>query len=324
LKPEEIREQLLDLPEVAAWPEMANTFERALNHPKRVWEWCLLACQAVGGDLSVVTPGAAAALCMMLGITLVDDMLDDDPRGLHLQIGWAATANLALAFQAAAFRLIASTAVPSERRVVLLDCLAEMALATAFGQNMDMQNLAGEDNYWKIVRAKSTPFYAALMYIGAVLGQATPEVAARLRHFGVLSGEVVQLHDDLNDAMQSPANPDWGAAVRRMNRNSSLILYALTANHPEREAFRSLLPQIAAEPCSAALRSAQQILIRCGAVSYCLYHVVKRYEAARQLLDRTPLVDPAPVRRVLAQHVKPLIGLLERLSVAVPPELAAI
>jgi len=59
---------------------------------------------------------------------------------------------------------------------------------------------------------------------------------AALTKVGALVGETQQLHDDLDDALAVPAQPDW-----RRPRNNLLTLYALTVDHPERERFIELL-----------------------------------------------------------------------------------
>ena len=46
-------------------------------------------------------------LCLQLSIMLVDDILDDDPRGFQIDKGPGWAANLALALQSAAVRLVA-------------------------------------------------------------------------------------------------------------------------------------------------------------------------------------------------------------------------
>src|SRR3990170_2910272 len=204
---EDIQACILALPEVAAWPEMAGTFERSSSTPHSDWSLPGMACQAVGGDEAAAIPGPAA--------------------------------NLALAWQAAAFRLVEQAHVSVERRSAVVASLAGMALTTALGQQWDAQNLAGEDNYWKVVRAKSTPFYAAALHVGALLGGAEAGVADGLRGVGVLIGEVIQIQDDLLDAFQTPANPDW-----RQGRNNLLLLYALTAQHPAHTQFLELLSRI--------------------------------------------------------------------------------
>jgi geranylgeranyl pyrophosphate synthase len=272
---ESIRAHVLALPEVAAWPEIVSLFEGAACKPRPSWNLPALACQAVGGAVAVATPGTAAVACMQISIILVDDMLDEDPRGEHLRSGSDPTANLALAFQAAAYRVVEQAIADAERRAAVIASLALLALGTAQGQHWDVQNLEGEANYWKVVRAKTTPLYSAALHIGALLGNATGAVATGLRDFGVLFGELIQIRDDLFDAFQTPANPDW-----TLGRNSMFTLYARTAEHPDSARFVDLLPRID-DP--QALREAQQILIRCGAVSHCVYHLFKRHREARQL-----------------------------------------
>jgi hypothetical protein len=143
-----ITAHVLALPEVAAWPAMAGIFVQAEGKPRPDWNLPVLACQAVGGDASAAAPGGAAIACLQISIILVDDMLDEDPRGEHLRRGSGPTANLALAFQAAALRVVEQAAVDAERRAAIIACLAGAALATALGQEWDIQNLDGEENYW--------------------------------------------------------------------------------------------------------------------------------------------------------------------------------
>jgi geranylgeranyl pyrophosphate synthase len=305
---------VLDLPEVAAWPEMANTFDYAMTqHRIKLWEFPLLACQAVGSEVSAAVPGAASVSCLQLSLMLVDDMLDEDPRGMYHQFGRAATANLAFAFQSAAFCVVEQAPVEIAQHAVICASLARMTLAVAFGQHLDAQNLAGEEGYWKIAETKSAPYFGTALQIGALLGKASPDVAKSLYDLGFLVGVNVNIYDDLVDALQSPAVPDW-----KQRRNNLAILYALTADHPERAQFEALRTQV---DDSQALEAAQQILIRCGAISYCVYHIVKRHQAAVRLLDSIPLADPEPLRGLIDGQIKPLIALLESVGTAIPPEL---
>jgi geranylgeranyl pyrophosphate synthase len=301
---EEVKAQVLKLPEVAAWTEMAGFFERAVDESHAKWEFPLLACQSVGSEALAAVPGAAAIACMQCALVLVDDLLDEDPRGIHHQIGQAAAANLAFAFQAAAFRVIEEIPMEAERQAAVSASLARMALASAFGQNLDAQNLSGEENYWQVAQAKSATCFGAAFHIGALLGGASPEVAERLYDFGFLVGEVIQIYDDLADALRSPASPDW-----KQGRNNLAILYALTAHHSDRAQLEALISET---DDLQALEAAQQILIRRGAVSYCAYHVIKRHQTARQILDGTSLADPTPLLDLLSLQREPLVTLLEK------------
>ncbi|MEK7785080.1 MAG: polyprenyl synthetase family protein, partial [Chloroflexota bacterium] len=147
------------MPEVATWPELASFLEEAEDKSRLDWSLPIIACQAVGGEPAQAIPGSAAIVCMQVSIILVDDILDDDPRGHHLRVGAGPAANLALALQMLAFRAIEQAVDNLERRTAVTASLTWLALATAFGQQLDAQNLKDEENYWRLVKAKSTPFY---------------------------------------------------------------------------------------------------------------------------------------------------------------------
>jgi geranylgeranyl diphosphate synthase, type I len=310
---DQIKAIIFALPEFSAWPEMAAVFARTNGSLSREWELPWLACQAVGGTVEAALPGAAALACIQLSIVLVDDMLDDDPRGDYHHLGYGPTANLALAYQAAAFALVKSAPVDGEGRAGLAGWLAHIGLGTALGQYHDAHNAGDEAAYWQVVRGKSGPFYGAALAMGALLGGASQDVIERLNDLGILLGETSQIFDDLSDALRSPARPDW-----QHGRNNLLILYALTANYADRARFEACLPQVE-DP--AILREAQQILLSCGAVSYCALQAARRYRAAQQLLASLPLINPEPLAEGLRRQCRPLEALFEAAGAALPAEL---
>jgi geranylgeranyl pyrophosphate synthase len=313
----DIVELVLELPEVAAWPEMADIFGYAMTeHRIKLWEFPVLACQAVGGEEASALPAAAAISCLQLGLILIDDMLDSDPRGAYRELGHAAAANMAFAFQAAAFRALTDAPVEKARRDALCAVLAQMTLTVALGQYLDARNLDTEDEYWRVAETKSAPYFGSALQLGALLGGASPDAAKPLYDIGFLVGVGINIYDDMMDALATPAKPDWG-----LGRNNLAILYALTADHPERAELEALRAQV---DDAQMLDAAQRILIRCGAISYCVYHIIQRHQAARQLLNSIPLPDPQPLRGLLADQSEPLVRLLESVGVAIPPELGAV
>jgi len=310
---DQIKAVIFALPEFAAWPEMALVFQRTNGSISKECELPWLACQAVGGTPEAALPGTAAMVCMQLSIVLVDDMLDDDPRGAYHEFGYGPTANLALAYQAAAFTLIKTAAVSAEQRAQLAEWLAHIGLGTALGQYRDAHNAGDEAAYWQVVRGKSAPFYGAGLALGAVLGGAGQDVVERLNELGFLFGELAQIYDDLGDALRSPARPDW-----QRGHNNLPILYALTAKYPERARFETLLAQVEDADC---LREAQQILVTSGAVSYCAFQATRRYRAAHQLLASLPLAYPGPLLAGLKEQSQPLVALFRAAGAEPPPDL---
>jgi geranylgeranyl pyrophosphate synthase len=307
-----MKQRILAIPEVAAWPQMVGIIDRATHQQYRsLWDYSFIACRAVGGIEEAAVPGAAAIFCSLASIHLVDDMLDEDPRGEHHVLGVGNAANLALAFQAAAQSVLDEASQDPEIRAALQVSLARMSLATAFGQNLDARELSTEEEYWHTVEAKSPPLFGAAFHLGARFGGAPAEVADALERLGGVVALFIQVSDDLLDAMKVPAGADW-----QRRHNSLPILYALTAEHPERERFDDLSARAASDP--EALAEAQKILLGCGAVSYCALKLIELSRQAREILASIPLRDPDPIRKLLDHQIKPLDRLFRSVGVDTP------
>lgn len=302
----------LQQPEVADWPAMQTVWQ---HYAKRPGSWRLpeLACRAVGGRGDGLMTLVTAVACSYISIVLVDDILDDDPKGLYRQMGAGVAANLALAFQAVAYRMVQE--METDTVPLMLAELIYLNLKTAQGQHLDVQDSLGEAHYWATVEAKSMPYYGAGFYLGALAGGVDTAVASQLRQFGQLIGKLIQVSDDLADAYQTPACPDW-----QRGGGNLAILYARLADHPGKARFEALLSQIS-DP--AALEEAQQILLHSGAASYCVYHMVQIAQEARTVLDACPIAQPALLQQFLAERVAHLFELLEENNMPLPGELAA-
>lgn len=310
---QQITNILSALPELQDFPEILTVFEHLDPGPRPDWELPILACLAVGGTEEQALAGSAAIACLQISIILVDDMLDDDPRGEFRNRGYGQTANLAVAFQAAALRVIDSSSRSERTKGAASSCLAYVASATAAGQNLDAMNLEGEENYWRVIRAKSTPFYGGALQIGAILGGAPSDISKQFYRIGVVIGEIIQIEDDLNDAFEIPANPDW-----QQGRNNLLLLYASSADHVDRERFISLKSQVDDEPL---LLEAQKLLISSGALSYAAFHLIEKYRYAKELLSSMALENPIPLEKVLDDYALSLVGFLEKSGLDIPKTL---
>lgn len=291
---------LLNLPSISLWPELHMILKRAANNRDHNWQLPLIACDAVGGNMADAIPAMAAIACLQLSIILIDDMLDADPRGEHHRVGTPTAANLAVALQAMALEVLEQKDIcihPASLSAAIRS-INYTALITALGQNLDAQNPTDEITYWKVVEVKSAPFFGAAFYIGALLGGASLEMAEQLKCFGHLYGEMIQVYDDLHDTMAVPANPDW-----LLGRSPLPILFAQVVNHPDQVRFLELRRSIL-NPES--LTEAQAILVRCGAVSYGIYHLLHRYHQARTLLSTMSLPEPNGLDALLKEQIQPV------------------
>jgi geranylgeranyl pyrophosphate synthase len=234
-------------------------------------------------------------------------MLDADPRGDHHRLGMPAASNMACAFQSAALHCAARCTQEHDARSIILDSFNEMFLFTAFGQFLDTRPSANESAYWRIAKTKSSPFFGTALQVGALAGDGTREIAEQMRQLGCIYGEMIQIHDDMHDAMETPANPDW-----LQTRSPLPILFASLVNHPEQKRFLALKENIL-DP--SALEEAQEILIRCGAISYCADQIVQKHHTAKRLLSDIPLENHAPISSLLDEIIAPVHKLLDACSV---------
>ncbi len=286
------------------WPYMQKLINRARANKPHNWQLPFVTCEAVGGELEEAVPGAAAIACLQISILLIDDLLDEDPRGEYHNLGTAQTANLAAGFQAVGLDAVSKCDAKPQTKLLILQHLNQMLLTTTFGQHLDIHNPSNELDYWKLVRTKSTPFFSTAFYIGALLGQATEIVTKNIRHLGELYGEMIQIHDDINDVLAVPANPDW-----IMGRLPLPLLFAQVVKHPERERFINLRSEITNPD---ALREAQTILIRCGAISYSIAHLIERHNKMQKLLESTSLIHRQQLSGLLQTVIEPVNRLLEK------------
>jgi geranylgeranyl diphosphate synthase type I len=312
LRFEQLKARLRGLPRVASWPEMLELIERAGHRDDllSVLDFPVVACQAVGGAAEAALQGAAAVFCSLVSIHLVDDLLDDDPAGDFRRFGAGAAANLALAFQAAGHEMFDDSEIAPAVRAELHACLARMTLATAFGQHLDSREVGCEAEYWQVVGAKTPPLFGAALRLGALVGGAPAATAGELDCLGQVLGKLVQVSDDLGDALKQPARPDW-----QRRANNLAILYAMIADHPGRERFLALS---AASHDPLALAAAQKLLVASGAVSYCSFKMLELSREARGILAGIPLDDAKPLEQMLAEQMRPLERLLRSVGFAGP------
>jgi geranylgeranyl pyrophosphate synthase len=291
---------------VAEWDELRLLLQRVIAKQPPHWKLPALACEAVSGDLSPAVPAVAALGCLHLGILLIDDMLDADPKGEHLRLGQPATSNLASALQAAGLEAIAHSNLSIEIQNAVQNNLNQMNLLTALGQYWDSLNPQDEESYWRVVRTKSSPFFGAAFYIGARMGDGCAQTAAKLERIGEIYGELIQIHDDLNDVMEVPANPDW-----KQGRSPLPLLFAQVTPHRERARFQQLRHHVS-DP--DALAEAQEILIRCGAISYAVDQLLERHQQAKRELNTMNLVHMDALGNLIDEAIAPVARLFDSLK----------
>ncbi|MEM9553725.1 MAG: polyprenyl synthetase family protein [Acidobacteriota bacterium] len=287
---------------------LVELIERPVRRTSRhVWDLAADASEACGGTREAAAPVAAAVFCSMYSIHLVDDLLDEDPDGIYHRLGVGRAANGALALQALAGRVVEAEIDDPQTRALLQAELCRTAYDTARGQDLDSLDVDREEAYWDVVLLKTPPLFRCGLYGGALVGGASPSAAEELAGLGDEIGEIVQVNDDLHDALARPASADWTRDATNL-----AILYARVAEHPARERFEALRDR--AEE-SAALVELQEILIECGSVSYCAYRLLEAHRRALERLDRLQMARPEVLAGVVDAYFSPLRRLFETVGV---------
>lgn len=302
---------LLNLPSIRSWTdaqylikEMQSVLEKKDSRKSEIWHLPLFASEAVGKTQEVAIPAMVASACLVKSIRLVDDMLDNDPKGFYHQVGHPKAANLAVALQAVAFEAITQCNTTPATKLALFNHLNQMALNTAWGQHLDVEYSTTEEDYWQIIQNKSVPAFSNSLEMGALLGGATEKTKKQLGKLGDFLAKISQVSDDLRDAMNTPSDPDW-----LENRPSLPILFAKTTTHPDKTRFLQLCQSISNPE---ALEEAQIILVRCGAVSYCINYLLNLYQTAQKLLAEIDLVYYQKLEQILESMIIPAKELLAK------------
>jgi hypothetical protein len=89
--------------------------------------------------------------------------------------------------------------------------------------------------------------------------------------------------------------------------------FALTVEHPDRVIFLKLYQNISSEN---ALQEAQEILIKCGAVSYCVDQLLRRHQTAQDILNKTPLPNKGTVAFLIEAVIAPVWKLFKTLGIS--------
>lgn len=296
---------------VGPWPELSAIVGRPIksdNDSAKSWDYVRLACESVGGDARQAPPGMAAIFYLQVGIGLVDDVLDDDPKGLHLELGAGRAANLGLACQALASEMLTRAEIPESRRYLLHEILVRGALATARGQEIDvlLSDKVSEADYWRLTDAKTPPLFSAALALGALLGGADAERARGVGDLGAPLGRMIQIGDDLTDALDSNQRPDW----QRPGANLPMV-FALLAEYDGRDRFHELLPRLSE---GSNLAEAQRLLVSSGAIGYCCHRLLAAHKDVRTQLDQLHLPQAELLEHALDRVISPLTSLLDKLG----------
>jgi geranylgeranyl pyrophosphate synthase len=298
---------LLNIVPLNHWKEGRQVIDGMTSHPSSHWLLPESACLAAGGTSELAIPVVAAIAALHTSIIMVDDLLDHDGHFESLGLSTGDVADLAQGLAFSGLNAILNSTIKFDTKDLIVNNLTRMMIHTAMGQYGDTHRKIQDENaYWQNVREKSSPFFASAFYIGALAGGAQVNNVEKYSQIGCLYGEMIQIHDDLKDALQTPAAQDW------VEGHTSLpILYASNVDHPEKGHFLALRNFIN-QPNN--LLEAQKILLQCGAISYCAQKLIQRHKQIQTVMDGMHIPNRAPMDDMLKHIVEPVFQLFNHIG----------
>jgi len=287
------------------WNEFHQLVGKMQSHPSPHWNLAAIACLAVGGNENQALPAVTAVAGLHTSIVMIDDLIDNDERFDTLHLSQGDIANLSSAILAAGLNAVFQSGLDGIVKSQIVQQINQAVMDTAIGQYWDTHStISTEADYWRNAHLKSAPFFGAAFAVGALAGGASIEQAENYKNLGCLYGVLVQVNDDLHDCFVMPASRDW------FSRQLTLpLLFASTVDHPEKQIFCEIRPQVAD---AQKLQQAQTILLRSGAVSYCIHCLLQFYEKVKEGFVRISPANTAPLRDAFCDLLAPAFRILNQ------------
>ena len=304
---QKIKHYLQDDEFVNPWPGLMQFVIRIINEkPKHILIPGLIA-SAYGGDLARQVMANASLTLLFSAIIAVDSILDGDEGGPMAGYSCGELANMSLGLAGWSAHILRGLTDAPHVYSEGIETISRLLYQVSFGQALDSSNPETEEAYWELAVMKSGAFFSGAFSLGGLVGGASAADLTRLSALGQYYGVMLQIHDDLRDALEVPANSDWVNG-----RNTLPILYAHLVDHPERDRFRAVRKQVVDH---RRLEEAQSILVRSGALSYGLYQIQMLDQQAAQELEGLSSINDADIRRMFAELVQPVERLLDAVAV---------
>jgi len=237
---------------------------------------CLLACEAVGGDVGRALP-AAAAIELLHNFTLIHDDIEDASDTRHGRETLWQRHGVPLAINAGDGMFVRAqltmlgldhSGVPADRALEAARVLNDAAVLLCEGQHADItfesRDRVSLTEYETMIAGKTAALLGASAQIGAIAGGADDATARALGEFARMLGMAFQIQDDVLGV--------WGESARtgkpvaddiRSKKKSFPVVWAF--DHARGETASRLDHLYAAEMTEAAVEEVLSILNELGA-----------------------------------------------------------
>jgi geranylgeranyl diphosphate synthase type I len=267
---------------------------------------CMLACEAVGGDIKRAQRSAAAVEHFHTAALIHDDIEDGalTRRGepaLHISQGEGIAINAGdLALSLVTGSVVDDDLLEPELKVRILKELVDMTTRTIEGQALDIGWARDGrfdltvDDYLTMATHKTAYYSGGVpLAIGAIIGGADEVTIQVLRDFGMAAGLAFQIQDDLINLTGSDKSKDFRIDITEGKR-TLIAIHALTYSS---RAHRLLEILESRTTDSTDLAEAVEIMEESGSLEYARNYAKDLVTTAKENLDR--ILEPSKPKKLL-------------------------
>jgi len=273
--------------------------------------FCLLACEACGGNWEQALP-AAAAVELLHNFSLIhDDIEDQDTTRRGRPTVWALwgipqainAGDALFALAHLALMRLTDRGLSAETVMAALRLFDQACLRLTEGQFLDIRFEQTEtvtpEEYLRMIEGKTAALLSAACELGALVAGASPVRREHLRTFGRHVGLAFQIQDDVLGIWGDPQQTGKPVGSDLLSRKKTLpILHGLQHSPP----LRALLAQPRLE--AGDVRQAIKWLEAAGSRAFAEGQARHHIERALTVLDTAGLEGPATESlRELVSHL---------------------
>ncbi len=293
------------------------------KHPPASSDYCGMSYRMLvpDGERRDTLPVEAAIHAATVASFLFDDIMDADERKPDFGIDEGRRANLGGALLVATYKLIAGSDFPPDVQIRIVGEISDLLLEASAGQEIeasirdgDRPNDDPEATYWKVIQAKSSQQVGRNLRLGCIMA-GRPDMEERFFEIGMALGDMLQILDDVSDALYRELSPDWRATGINL-----LIIFCLHPGNPQRERFARLFEHATSD--REAHRECREVMIRSGAVGFAIHHFFDRFLKTRKRIESLEGLDTGPLLEALHKPVRPLAAGFKELGIEMPAEIA--
>jgi geranylgeranyl pyrophosphate synthase len=261
---------------------------------------CLLTCESLGGDLQKAIPFAMACEMLHNFLLVHDDIEDEDVRrrgrdSVWVHFGRDHGINIGDYMFAQTYELTLmclERGVEPPKVLRLVDLITRTVERTGEGQALDIGSRQRrdmtEEDYMRVVVAKTGFYLAAPLVGGAILADASPEVLEVLRALGDKIGPIFQIADDVIDLTEGKGRGERGSDIKEGKRSFLVVHVARRCTASERDEMFRILDKPRSEVTSEEVEWVIDLFQKYRAVEAAMAKGRELQAEAKELLRRLP------------------------------------